>query len=63
MDGLVAIKTLAQDQGRYTLDDFREAIRDDFEGHEGLQKAIRRECPKHGNDVANARSMAMTWAG
>ncbi len=51
VDGLVAIKTLAQDEGRYTLDDFREAIRDDFEGHEGLQKAIRRECPKHGNDV------------
>ena len=51
VDGLVAICTLVEDEGRYTLDDFREAIRDDFEGHEDLQKAIRRDCPKHGNDV------------
>jgi len=51
VDGLAAVRTLTEQQRRYTLDEFRSAIRADFEGCEELRKAILRECPKHGNDV------------
>ncbi len=50
VDGLAAVQTLVEEQGRYTLDDFRSAIRNDFEGREDLRRAIERDCPKHGND-------------
>jgi formate C-acetyltransferase len=51
VDGLAAIRVLVEDKGRYTLDDFRAAVRANFEGHESLRQAILRDCPKHGNDV------------
>jgi len=51
VDGLAAVRTLVEERKRYTLDDFREAIKADFEGHDDLRRAILRECPKHGNDV------------
>jgi len=50
VDGLVAIKTLVADEKRFTLDDFRAAAVDNFEGHDALLRAIRRDCPKYGND-------------
>jgi formate C-acetyltransferase len=51
VDGLVAIRTLVEDQRRYSLDAFRSAIRADFEGHDDLLRAIREDCPKYGNDT------------
>jgi len=51
VDSLAAIKKLTADDERYTLDDFREAIKSNFEGCEELRRAIIRECPKYGNDV------------
>lgn len=51
VDGLAAVKVLVEDEGRFTLDDFRAAIRANYEGHEELRRAILRDCPKHGNDV------------
>jgi len=51
VDGLVAVKVLTEKTHRFTLDSFRQAILDDFQGHEKLRKAILRDCPKHGNDV------------
>jgi len=51
VDSLAAVQTLVEDQKRYTLDDFRAAVRDNFKGHEELRRAIRRDCPRHGNDV------------
>jgi formate C-acetyltransferase len=51
VDGLAAVRTLVEEQGRYTLDDFRAAVRANFEGHKELRQAIRGGCPKHGNDV------------
>ena len=51
VDGLAAVKTLVEDEKRFTLDDFRAAVRANFEGHQALHEAILRECPKHGNDV------------
>ncbi len=50
VDGLAAIKTLVADEERFSLDDFRAAIADDFEGHEALLRAVKRDCPKYGND-------------
>ncbi|MEA3400324.1 MAG: pyruvate formate lyase family protein [Armatimonadota bacterium] len=50
VDALAAIRTLVAQRGEATLEDFRAAIREDFEGHEDLRRAIQRECPKHGND-------------
>jgi len=51
VDGLAAIKVLVEDQGRYSLEDFRRAILGNFEGPEELRRAILDDCPKHGNNV------------
>jgi choline trimethylamine-lyase len=50
VDGLAAVNTLVEDGKRFTLDDFRAAIRANFEGHADLRRAIIRDCPKYGND-------------
>ncbi|MBI3920115.1 MAG: hypothetical protein HY318_01760 [Armatimonadetes bacterium] len=50
VDSLVAVKTLVEDQKRFTVDDFRQAARNDFDGYESLHRAILKECPKYGND-------------
>jgi len=51
VDGLVAVKTLMEEQKLYTLEDFRDAITKDFEGYEELRRAILRDCPKYGNNT------------
>jgi len=48
VDSLAAVRALTEDG--YTLDDFRAAIRADWEGYEEMRRAAR-EAPKHGNDV------------
>ncbi|MBI3911671.1 MAG: hypothetical protein HY320_12170 [Armatimonadetes bacterium] len=63
VDGLVAIKTLVEEQERYRLDDFRRAIRTDFEGDEDLLHAILRECPKYGNDTGWINQLFSDVAG
>jgi formate C-acetyltransferase len=50
VDGMAAIKVLVDEQNRCTLDDFRRAVHDNWEGHEQLRRAVLEECPKHGND-------------
>jgi len=50
VDSLAAVKVLVEEQKRFTLDDFRTAIKANYEGHEELRKAILTECPKYGND-------------
>lgn len=51
VDSLAAIRTLVYEQKRYTMEDFRNALRDDFVGHEELLEAIQHDCPKFGNDI------------
>ena len=63
VDGLAAVKVLVEDEGRFTLDDFRAAIRANFEGHEELRRAILRDCPKHGNDVPWVNQLFAEVAG
>ncbi|MGC9316884.1 MAG: pyruvate formate lyase family protein [Armatimonadota bacterium] len=63
VDALAAMRTLVAERGEATLDDFRAAIRDDFEGHDDLHRAIRRDCPKHGNDEPLANELFGEVAG
>lgn len=63
VDGLVAIKTLVEDTKRYTLDDIRSALAANWEGWEELQKAILRDCPKHGQDVNWVNDLFAAVAG
>ncbi|MGD8238928.1 MAG: pyruvate formate lyase family protein [Armatimonadota bacterium] len=63
VDGLAAVKTLAEDEGRYSLDDFRAAIEADFTGFDELLRAIQRECPKHGNDIEWVNDLFAEVAG
>ena len=63
VDGLAAIKVLVEEEGRYSLDDFRDAIRSNFQGHDDLRRAILRECPKHGNDVPWVNDLFAEVAG
>ena len=51
VDGLVAVKTLVEDERRFTLDDFRDALRQNFDRADELLRAIRKDCPKYGNDT------------
>ncbi len=51
IDGLVAIKVLTETDKSFALDDFRKAVRANFENYEELQRAILKECPKYGNDT------------
>jgi len=60
VDGLAAIRTLVFEQGRYTLDELRDALAADWEGHEPLHRAVLRECPKYGNDEGWVNDL-FTW--
>jgi formate C-acetyltransferase len=51
VDGLAAVKTLVEDERRFTLDDFRDALRQNFDRADELLRAIRKDCPKYGNDT------------
>ncbi|MBM4031601.1 MAG: hypothetical protein FJ291_07430 [Planctomycetes bacterium] len=63
VDGLAAVKVLVEDERRFALDDFRAAIRANFEGHDELRRAILRDCPKHGNDVPWVNQLFADVAG
>ncbi|MBD3239607.1 MAG: hypothetical protein GF331_03410, partial [Chitinivibrionales bacterium] len=55
-DGLIAVKHLVFDQGSVTLEEIRQALRDNFAGHADLRKRLLAE-PKFGNDIAEADEM------
>ncbi len=63
VDGLAAVKTLVEDQQRFTIDDFRQALADDFQGHEELRRAIMFDCPKYGNDDQEINALFDEVAG
>ena len=63
VDGLAAVKVLVEDEGRFTLDDVRAAVRANFEGCDELRRAIERDCPKHGNDIAWVNDIFADVAG
>lgn len=50
-DGLAAIKKLVFEEGKLTLEEFVEAVRNNYEGkHERVRLMIERDAPKFGND-------------
>lgn len=49
-DSLFAIRTLVYEQGRYTLPQIAQALRDNFVGHEALRRDCL-ACDKYGNDL------------
>lgn len=64
VDGLVAVKTLVDDRHQYTLDDFRAALKNNFDGaHSRLRRSILRDCPKHGNNIPWVNDLFAEIAG
>ena len=49
-DSLAAIKKLVYDDKEITFSELKEALDDDFEGHEMLRLRMLNKCPKFGND-------------
>ena len=49
-DSLFAIRTLVYEQGRYTLPQIAQALRDNFVGHDALRRDCL-ACDKYGNDL------------
>ena len=50
-DGLYAIKELVFERKTLTLKEFREILKNNYEGHELLRQTILNKMPKFGNDV------------
>ncbi|MDR0819261.1 MAG: hypothetical protein LBN43_06795 [Oscillospiraceae bacterium] len=50
-DSLSAIKTLVYDDGKYTLDELIDIVRNNYEGNERLRQYIINSVPHYGNDV------------
>jgi len=57
-DSLMAVKTLVYDQERVTLEQLRQAVADDFEGHDLLRALVRNKVPLFGSGDADALDMA-----
>jgi formate C-acetyltransferase len=60
-DSLIAIKKLVFDEKAVPAAEFRQALLDNWEGHEELQQRITNEVPHYGNDIAEVDELA-AWA-
>lgn len=56
-DSLYAIKKLVYEEKRYTLEEVRNAMLDNFENHARLRKALL-DCDKYGNDLDEVDDLA-----
>lgn len=56
-DSLLAVRRLVYEEGRMSLPALVEALRADWEGHEGLRQMIVRRVPAYGNDDPAADGM------
>ena len=61
IDSLAAIKTLVYDTGKYTVDDFLTATKNNFNGYETLLKDIR-HIPRFGTNDKKANELAQVVA-
>jgi formate C-acetyltransferase len=57
-DALAAIREVVFQAGDLTLEQLREVLNSDFEGHESLRQRLRNRCPKYGNDDGLADGFA-----
>ena len=58
VDSLLAIKKLVYEDKKYTISQIKEALIDDFEGHEVMQTLLKNKAPKYGNDEDDADELA-----
>ncbi len=58
VDSLLAIEYLVFDQKRCTMAELRQALEDNWEGHELLQARAKNQAPKYGRDDDRADRMA-----
>lgn len=56
-DCLTAVKQLVFEKKLYTVEQVKEAIRVDFEGHEAMRRQMA-ACPKFGNDIDEVDELA-----
>lgn len=61
-DALAAVNYLVYQQRLCTLDELRQACRDNWQGHEHLQKIALRKAPKYGNNDDQADAIAVAVA-
>ena len=57
-DALTALKYYVYDKKEYTLDEVRNALAANFEGHEEMRKKLL-DAPKYGNDIEYADDIAV----
>lgn len=62
-DSLAAIKELVYDEKRISREELKEALADNFEGHEITQTMLLKRAPKYGNDIQWVDELGAKWAG
>ena len=62
VDGLMAIKHLVYESKELSIQEFRDILRADYEGHEDLRQRILNRIPSYGNDDDEADKLAVEWA-
>lgn len=62
VDSLMAIRKLVFDTQRLTLNELRDILSADFEGHEELRQEIIHRIPHYGTDDAEADALAVEWS-
>lgn len=62
-DSLAAIKELVYDEKRISREELKQALADNFEGHEITQTMLLKRAPKYGNDIQWVDDLGAKWAG
>ena len=62
-DSLAAIKELVYDEKRISREELKQALADNFEGHEITQTMLLKRAPKYGNDIQWVDELGAKWAG
>ena len=62
-DSLAAIKELVYDEKRISREELKQALADNFEGHEITQTMLLKRAPKYGNDIQGVDDLGAKWAG
>ncbi|UCH33352.1 MAG: hypothetical protein JSV65_12300 [Armatimonadota bacterium] len=62
VDSLAAVRKAVYEDERVTASGLLDALRANFEGHEGLRKHLE-QCPRYGNDDAEVNALANRLSG
>lgn len=61
VDSILAIKYLVYDRGEYTLEEVRQALIHNWQGHEIMQAKAKNKAPKYGRDDKDADAIARDY--